>query len=521
MKTFCIQTLGCKVNQYETQQLASLLRARGWIETDQPRAELRIVNTCSVTVQAASQSRQEVRRAVGLPVLSRGIAPGQSSLTLEHPSDQRFGGTRRPRVLVSGCWATSDRAAAAALPGVDAVLTHQDDLSAELDRLLALWQLADVATPPDTASHYACISASPPGPINSDGWMKAGTAAGERTDDNRTNRAHKVNDVSAGAYANLPLIDGQQPGRQRAFLKVQDGCDAHCTYCIIPRLRPVLWSKSVDDAVEEARRLIAAGHLEIVLTGIFLGAYGQGTALRRRQAASSCSLALLVENLCNRVSGLRRLRLSSLEPGDLTDELIAVLAAHSQVVPHFHLPLQSGSDEVLRRMNRQYRRDDFRSMVDRVRRTFDRPALTTDVIVGFPGETDEDFQSTADMVREGEFIHVHAFPYSPRPGTAAARWSNQSVRGPIVKRRMEVLRRLGDEQSLAFRSQFIGQTVEVIVERDAAAAPTMRHGRCERYFQVSFEHRDAEAGDAVRLRIDRVTPTGTFGSMAESEPAQG
>src|SRR5581483_5629271 len=147
-----------------------------------------------------------------------------------------------------------------------------------------------------------------------------------------------------GGTVGLPLLGERQTGRQRAFLKVQDGCDAHCTYCIIPRLRPVPWSKPVDDAVEEAQRLVAAGHVEVVLTGVFLGAYGFPTALRRkRPAAGRQPLAHLVTSLCTRVRGLRRLRLSSLEPEDLTDELLAVLRAHAQVVPHFHLPLQSGS----------------------------------------------------------------------------------------------------------------------------------------------------------------------------------
>ena len=161
------------------------------------------------------------------------------------------------------------------------------------------------------------------------------------------------------------------------------------------------------------------------------------------------------------------MRLSSLEPGDLTNDLLVILRSHAQVVPHFHLPLQSGSDLLLRRMNRQYSRDDFLRMIERVKAAFDRPALTTDIVVGFPGETDAEFERTAEVVHAAGFIHVHAFPYSPRPGTAAARWTKQFVRGPVVNERIEALRAIAADQSFAFRSSFLGQTVEVIIERDS------------------------------------------------------
>jgi threonylcarbamoyladenosine tRNA methylthiotransferase MtaB len=315
-------------------------------------------------------------------------------------------------------------------------------------------------------------------------------------------------------------LGDHQSGRQRAFLKIQDGCDAHCTYCIIPKLRPNLFSKPVEDVMAEARRLVEAGHVEIVLTGIFLGAYGQPTALRRRQPRDGpAPLARLVEALCKKVPGLRRLRLSSLEPGDLSEELLAALAAHEQVVPHFHLPLQSGSDELLRRMNRQYRRDDFLRMLDRVNATFDRPALTTDIIVGFPGETDEAYAQTVEVVERAGFIHVHAFPYSPRPGTAAARWQQDFLHGPVVNERINHLRELANANSFRFRSAFVGQTAEVIVERgeETIDGRRFRHGRCERYFPVHFEAGPlVPPGDVARVVIDTVTPEKTIGSICST-----
>ena len=506
-------------------------------------------------------------------------APASQACVQRNPSSDLSGSrTVRSRILVMGCWATSDKAGAAAIAGVDAVLTHQDNIAADLNQLLETWGLprqSDGASqsPPHAGVSDTCAVERPPESTIETGWMKeAGSGAGDCTPSNRANSSAFVNENSRPRYAaasiamspnregeapaqpgisrrlllgrslalpqidpsdlrlggslalpferrvganSLPMLGGHQSGRQRAFLKIQDGCDAHCTYCIIPRLRPVLFSKPPAEAVDEARRLVDAGHVEIVLTGIFLGAYGQPTALRRRQPGGPAPLAELVESLCTQVPGLERLRLSSLEPGDLTDELLTALTSHRQVVPHFHLPLQSGCDPILRRMNRQYRRDDFLGMVDRVNTAFDRPALTTDIIVGFPGEGEAEFRQTVEVAQRSGFIHIHAFPYSPRPGTAAARWTGDFVRGPVVNERIRLLKQLAEEQSQRFRSQFVGQMVEVIAERGQEIVDGRRlmHGRCERYFPVHFEPDAARPGDLLGVRIDRVTATHTFGTL--------
>ena len=412
LKTFSIQTLGCRVNQYESEQLATLLRARGLTEVGKG-GDLRIINTCSVTVQGASKSRQTVRRAVKLPVLDQ--ARGWPSVGF--PSDSNH--SRRPRVLVTGCWATSNPTDASNLPGVDAVLGHHDDVAAELDRLLNLWMEDRAALPLQhqvSETRTSIVAAE-------SGWdegsiIKVGTPPRQRATDHTQALPPVVKKKPARNVVGtrtLPLLGDRQARHQRAYLKIQDGCDAHCTYCIIPQLRPALWSKSIDDSVAEAQAMVDAGHREIVLTGIFLGAYGQPTALRRRQLESTEPLTKLVTALCTQVPDLHRLRFSSLEPGDLTDDLIDHLKSHPQVVPHFHLPLQSGSDVLLHRMNRQYTRDDFLRMIDRVHRIFDRPAITTDIIVGFPGETDHEFAQTLDVVDRVKFIHTHAFSFSRAP----------------------------------------------------------------------------------------------------------
>jgi len=522
MKTFNVQTLGCKVNLYESQQLAALLRQRGLTETDVSHADLRIVHSCSVTMQAASQSRQAVRRVVRLPLLSLAQSPsageprprsGHADSVPESPLEPGSPSSSM-RVVVTGCWATSDSVEAAAILGVDAVITHHQDVAAELDRLLAAWKSQE---PPLHRAVKSIPEDKPGGGEHVCGWTNNSEASSTSPAVySKALQPRSVNENATDATVGirrLPLLGEHQSGRQRAVMKIQDGCDASCTYCIIPRLRPAPWSKSVEDAVAEASALVAAGHVEIVLTGIFLGAYGHTTALRRRQPANGSMppLAHLIEVLCQRVGGLGRLRLSSLEPGDMTDELIAVLRAHHQIVPHFHLPLQSASDAILRRMNRQYRCDDFRRMIDRVRGAFDRPALTTDVIVGFPGEGEAEFAQTQEMVRSAGFIHVHAFPYSPRPGTAAARWEEQFVPGKIANQRVAILSELARKQSLEFRRQFIGSTVEVIVEGNRTVGATHRHGRCERYFPVEFESDSARPGDAVRVVIEQIEDERTLG----------
>lgn len=557
MKTFSIETLGCRVNQYESQQIAQLLRTRGLIETDASSADLRVIHTCSVTMHAARESRQSVRRAIRLPLLQRpefsfSHQPAcASALSHSHSasveSNQPTGSASvgspkhtiteptfsRSRVLVTGCWATSDQASAQSIPGVSAVLSHHQNMAVELDRLITAWQLEDARPandlrlvplndPPSAYEAKDILTASGPVPMDDEKdnkWMiQAGAPADLRTTSIKPSAALQVNQnlvesarFSAGladqpGANSLPILIAHQTGLQRAVLKVQDGCDAHCTYCIIPQLRPWLWSKPIDQAVEEAKALVAAGHCEIVLTGIFLGAYGQATALRRRQASSDMSLAHLIEALCTRVTGLRRLRLSSIEPGDLTADLLTVLSSQQQVMPHFHLPLQSGSDLILRRMNRQYSRDDFLRMVERVRKAFDRPALTTDVVVGFPGEDDAEFEQTVDVVKAAGFIHVHAFPYSPRPGTAAARWTDQFIHGPVVGERLHWLQEISLDQSLLFRRQFLNQDVEIIIEQGQ-----LRHGRCERYFDVWLdESATLTTGQVARVRITDVTAQRTF-----------
>lgn len=232
--------------------------------------------------------------------------------------------------------------------------------------------------------------------------------------------------------AGLPEIE-HFAGHQRAFVKVQDGCDAGCTYCVVPQVRARVWSRPSGEVLHEVETLVANGHKEIVLCGVFLGAYGRATTVRSRWDAPSA-----LPDLLRRVAGtagLWRVRLSSLEVGDVTDELLDVFGDCPAVAPHFHLSLQSGSEKVLRRMNRRYAPRQFLDAVGRIRARLERPAVTTDVIVGFPGETDEDFEATMHLARRAAFSRIHIFRFSPREGTPAWQWRSQGPPAEIVKAR--------------------------------------------------------------------------------------
>lgn len=454
MRTYSIITLGCKVNQYESRQIAELLESHGFVLADDPlKADLRVINTCAVTLEAASKSRHTIKQYI--------------------PSDPR------QRLVVVGCYSGSEPELQSKIPGISASFSHSDDLARRLSELIEEWEKG---------------KPSPP----------VGTPAALGT-------------------TGLSILSHRQPGNQRALLKIQDGCDANCSYCIIPKLRPRLWSKPKEQILVEIRNLSALGHHEIVLTGIFLSAFGRTTSLRRKQELGDSPLAELIEEIGRMTPAAPRLRLSSLEPGDLSPRLLEAMVGCGKIMPHFHLPLQSGSDFILKRMNRQYDSGEFLEMVRRVNGAFDRPALTTDIIVGFPGETDEEFARTLEVVEEAKFIHIHAFSFSKRPGTAAARWSIEPVPDGVVKRRIGVLEQKAAEYSMEYRKTFVGERVEVIVERvrpgrekniaDGGVGATIRKGRSERYFSVHFESETVQTGDLVTLEIVSVEKGRTLGRL--------
>lgn len=513
-----LTTLGCKVNQYESQQLREVLHAHGWRPADAHDIPgLAIINTCAVTGEAGRKSRQLARRAT-----RRGKTP----------------------VILVGCNASAEAGRLANLPGVTAVWGHGENAPTSLHRyLLSLGSPKPGA--PHEARHHPTqdpqFQQVRSGRKDGRGWpLSAGaTDFSTRCEPDEADASAPIHAIPrTGAVKldrrfSIPITEFTD--HQRAFVKVQDGCDAHCTYCIIPSLRPVLGSKPVEAVVEEVAGLVSAGHREVVLTGIFLGAYGRETALRRRWTSTRQPIASLVEAVA-RVPGLARLRLSSLEPADATDELLAVMRNNPVCVPHLHLPLQTGSEAILRKMNRQYTRADFERMIDRVRAAFDRPAITTDILVGFPGETDANFADTLAVAREAGFCKIHAFPFSPRPGTAAARWSESRVDAKTLKSRMTALRELERELSFAYRRQFVAELQRVLVERctpiDYRLDERLRMvgqrehrfnavGRTDRYFAVHFETNRDRTRELIDVIVTRVTPSRTHGEQIRPAEAGG
>lgn len=433
MKTFAINTLGCKVNQYESQQIRQLLQNHKLTQVTLDKGpDLIVINTCCVTHIASSKSRQYIRKARKI--------------------------NKKATVVVAGCLPVGQTDELQKLTEDIHLVTRKEDLAKTLHDLLD---------------------------GNDNSYSNARCS-------NRTSKSPKikykngVTDEIEYACADEPVKehDKLEPlasyeGQSRAFLKVQDGCDGYCTYCIIPQIRKKISYKPKSIVLKEALALVYAGHKEIVLTGIFLGAYGKDTVRRKKWISPKDSLAELLDDVAQ-VPGLTRVRLSSLEPADVTDKLLDVMCRHKNIAPHLHLPLQSGSQNILKRMCRQYSLDDFRSTIDRARSSLDRPAITTDIIVGFPGETEDDFKKTLEMAKYAGFAKIHVFSFSPRSNTPAATMK-PTVPPEVIKERSAILRHLDENLQNDFRKLFAGEKVSVILEGNKAS-----QGRTERYFMVEI-----------------------------------
>ena len=498
MRSFTIYTIGCKVNQYETQSVAGQLSRRGFQRAGEgERADLVVINTCCVTARAAAKCRQAVARAV----------------------------RRNPQadVLILGCYATQDadtlRAAAARAGGSGAVHVagHQNDIAACVE-----FCASSPGEDDRNAGRRETQAPSRADRARNEVWMRAEPSARPAGDapsaacfaDSISPQSSRRVKGNVGA-AGLEAIE-RFGGHQRAFVKVQDGCDAFCAYCIVPHIRSRVWSRPIDETVREVGSLVAAGHREIVLCGVHLGAFGRDTTVRRKWTGPG-PLPELVRRVAE-VDGLWRLRLSSLHPGDVTDELLDVLADRPAVAGHLHIPLQSGSDAILTRMGRRHSAEDFLNAVERFRAAVGEArtpaAVTTDVIAGFPGETDDDFAATLAVAREARFSKIHIFRFSAREGTAAWKWRREKPPADVIRGRCDELaeleRRLADE----FRATFVGHTVDVLVEQPNAETPTGHaHGLTDRYLDTTFPTDEPESlvGRVATVAVTAATPTGLTG----------
>ncbi len=439
MKTFSINTLGCKVNQYESQQIRQLLEQLGLIYTEMSqRVDLVVINTCCVTQTASAKSRQAIHKAQRL-----------------NPN---------AAIVVCGCLPSIQTVELNGLSEKIYVISCRDELAGTLSQI-------------------------------SNGKIKPENNA----------KTYRQNNLE------LPYLTSFK-GHTRAFLKIQDGCDGYCSYCIVPKTRPFVHSKSVDVVLHEAQALVAAGHKEIVVTGVFLGAYGQETVRRKNWPnEQNDKLPDLLDKMAQ-IPGLARIRLSSLEPADVTSRLLDTFCNHRNIMPHLHLSLQSGSNIILKKMCRQYNADDFREKVNLIKSRLDRPAITTDIIVGFPTESDANFEQTVALAKEVGFAKMHVFAFSPRKGTAAA--SIQSaVYKRVIKERSRILRDLDRKLQRDFRQQFIGETAEVLLENSHPAQCLM--GRAERYFYVYLDKSAdrLKANDLIKMKLVKNSEDGVMGEL--------
>jgi threonylcarbamoyladenosine tRNA methylthiotransferase MtaB len=407
-------TLGCKVNQYETQYVKEALQANGYREAgDEEPADLCVVNTCTVTAEGDAKSRQLVRRL--------------------------HQGNPQAAIVVMGCYASRDPETVRRLPGVSSVITDKDKLA--------------------------------------EGFKSFGVATWPR---------------------GISRFDGHQ----RAFVKVQDGCLLNCTFCIIPKVRPTMRSRPAREICAEVTQLVARGCQEIVLTGIHLGHYGIDLS-RGKPKSAWCRLWHLLDQLAD-LPGDFRIRLSSLEAAEVRDDLVRVLSKQSRIVPHLHLCLQSGSDKILGLMKRRYRQAGFLERCRRLRDSLDQPAFSTDVIVGFPGETEDDFQETCEVVRRAGFSKIHVFSYSPRRGTPACGFANQ-VAPEVATDRRRRLRDLERTLALSYHQSLLGRRLEVLVEGADPKRPGFVLGTSCRYAPVAFPgHAPALVAKLVPVRAERV-----------------
>lgn len=399
MRKAALHNLGCKVNSYETEAMQQMLEEAGYeIVPFREGADVYVINTCSVTNIADRKSRQMLHRAKKM--------------------------NPEAVVVATGCYVQAAGEELKKDEAIDIVIgnNRKTELVGILEEYFEAWGKLDEGgagvTHVEGGSYLIDI--------------------GETREYERL-RIRKIADHT------------------RAFIKIQDGCNQFCSYCIIPYTRGRVRSRDVDDIVDEVETLVAAGYQEIVLTGIHLSSYGVDFPEERKENL----LGLIVR--LDGIVGLKRIRLGSLEPRIITEEFVRTLAGLSTICPHFHLSLQSGCDGTLKRMNRHYTTEDYAERCEILRKYFERPAITTDVIVGFPGETEEEFAVTRKFLERVHFYEMHVFKYSRREGTKAAVMENQ-VPEQVKAERSEKLLELTERMSKEFREEFLGCEREVLLE---------------------------------------------------------
>ncbi|MGQ9608157.1 MAG: tRNA (N(6)-L-threonylcarbamoyladenosine(37)-C(2))-methylthiotransferase MtaB [bacterium] len=392
MPSVAFITLGCKVNQYETQLILETLEGLGYkiVSSDEP-ADIFIINTCTVTNISDRKSRQMIRKAHTL--------------------------NPKAKIIVTGCYAEREPGEIKQIEGVDLVLPNKE----------------------------------------------------------KTLIAKYLNDLCDNLDLNNLCVN-RYKDQTRALVKIEDGCNSFCSYCIIPYVRGSnIRSRPIDSIIEEVQNLVKNGHKEIVLTGIHLGAYG-------KELNNKIILADVIRAV-HEIKGLERIRLSSIEPMDVTDELIYEMSKLSKCAHHFHISLQSGSDRILRLMNRNYTVSDFENIINKIRHAIPDVGVTTDIMVGFPGETDQDFIDTYNFISKIRFSRLHVFRYSPRKGTPAAKMKDQVPSYISVQRSHEIIS-LGNRLAKEFQLQWLGKEAKVLIEDIREGKDKLLTGFTSNYIRV-------------------------------------
>ena len=428
-----LHNLGCKVNNYEMDVMAQKIKeAGGIIVPFGEKADIYIINTCTVTNIADRKSRQMLHKA-----------------KKENPDSV---------VVAVGCYVET---------GIEGVKKDE---------------CIDLAVGNNKKSEIVEIL---------DEFLEIRN----ETDDKTLGGTSIIDINKTSEYEDMTL--NELPGRTRAYIKIQDGCNQFCTYCVIPYARGRIRSRDMEEILSEIKGLVQKGCKEVVLTGIHISSYG----VDKGQSA----VIDLVEKI-NDIEGLERVRLSSLEPRIITKENAKRLGALDKLCPHFHLSLQSGSDSVLKRMNRHYTAADFKNGVEYLREVFGDPAITTDIIVGFPGETEEEFEECRKFVEDINFYEIHVFKYSPRKGTVAAGMKEQ-LTDRQKSERSDVLLDLTKAQSKSYREGFVGKELSVLWEdTEEINKITYVIGHTDRYVRVAVPESEANAYGAISGEISKVIP---------------
>nr|NNM91054.1 tRNA (N(6)-L-threonylcarbamoyladenosine(37)-C(2))-methylthiotransferase MtaB [Bacilli bacterium] len=436
MRSVAFHTLGCKVNQYDTEAIWQLFHHAGYEQVDfEDPADVYVINTCTVTNEGDRKSRQMIRRA-----------------TRKNPESV---------VVVTGCYAQMAPGEILGIPGVDLVVGNQ--FRAQMMELIE--KVREEKVPYNAVSNIL------------------------------TQKEFEDLDV--------PMF----LERTRASLKIEDGCNHFCTFCIIPYARGLVRSRKPESVLFQARRLANAGYHEIVLTGIHTGGYGEDL--------EGYTLADLVRDL-DKIENLTRIRISSIEASEITEDLLQAIEASSKICRHLHIPLQAGHSEVLRRMNRHYTIEEYAMKLKRVREVLPGVAITSDVIVGFPGETDDYFETTIDFIERQAFADLHVFPYSTRVGTPAAKFTDQ-VPESVKHQRVGRLVALADQLAVQYATTWLGETLDVIVEETMTQdGQTYLVGHTDNYLKVAFIGDTEQLGSLCAVTITKADAKVCLGELQAS-----